>query len=114
LNVLFLIQSAAPPPYIMLLPDLETYALKGARMLSPACYKGKCFQCIWAAMAAAVVEYDWGVRQKYRFESFCYGPKSCKFYKMGRPCAVPYKDERSFHDDGCLDKILTQGRDWNK
>lgn len=98
------------PPYIMPLPDMETYAQRGARMLSPACYKGKCFQCIWAAMASVVIEYDWGVRQKYRFESFCYGPKSCKFYKMGKPRAVPYKDEGSFYDDGCLDEIITYGR----
>ncbi len=83
--------SCTAPPYIMPLPDLKTYALKGARVISPACYKGKCFQWIWAAMTAVVIEYDWGVRQKYWFESFCYGPKSCKFYKMGRPRAVPIK-----------------------
>ena len=30
----------------------------------------------------------WGVTQKFRYESFCYGPKSCKLYKMGKPRAV--------------------------
>lgn len=102
------------PPYVMPLPDMETYAQRGARMLSSSCYKGKCFQCIWATMATVVIEYDWGVRQKYRFESFCYGPKSCKFYKMGKPRAVPYKDEGSCYDDGCLDEILTEGRGWDE
>ena len=68
------------------------------------------FQCAWATMAAVAIEYEWGVRQKYRFESFCYGPKSCKFYKMGKPRAVPYKGESPSYDDGCLDEILTQDR----
>ncbi|NBG87198.1 hypothetical protein ISALK_01660 [Isachenkonia alkalipeptolytica] len=27
--------------------------------------------------------------KKYRFESFCYGPKSCKHYKLGRTSSVP-------------------------
>ena len=36
--------------------------------------------------------------------------KSCKFYKMGRPRAVPYKGDSSSFDDGCLDEILTEGR----
>ena len=31
-------------------------------------------------MAAVEIEYNWGVSKKYRFESFCYGPKSCKLY----------------------------------
>ena len=50
-------------------------------------WKGKCFQCAWANMAAVEIEYNWGVSKKYRFESFCYSPKSCKFYKMGKRCA---------------------------
>lgn len=99
------------PPYILPPPDMETYAQRGARMLSKTCYRGKCFQCIWATMAAVAIEYEWGIRQKFRFESFCYGPKSCKYYKMGAPRAVPYKGEGSCYDDGCLDEILTEGRD---
>ncbi|MCX5814842.1 MAG: hypothetical protein NTX75_01180 [Proteobacteria bacterium] len=26
---------------------------------------------------------------KYRFEAFCYGPKSCSFYKSGKVRTVP-------------------------
>lgn len=99
-----------PPPYLAPLPDMATYGRRGARMLSSSCYKGKCFRCVWAAMAAVAIEYDWGVQQKYRFESFCYGPKSCPYYKMGRPRAVPYKGDSPSYDDGCLDEILTEGR----
>jgi len=105
--------SNSPPPYILPPPDMETYAKRGARMLSKSCYKGKCFQCIWATMAAVAIEYEWGISQKFRFESFCYGPKSCKFYKMGSPRAVPYKGEGSDYDDGALDEILTENRGWD-
>lgn len=50
-------------------------------------------------------------KQKYRFESFCYGSKNCKLYKMGKPRAVPYKDCGSSYDEGWLDEICTENRD---
>ena len=46
-------------------------------------------------------------------EGFCYGPKSCKNYAMGRPRAVPYKDCGSSYDDGWLDDICTENRGWD-
>lgn len=91
-------------------PDLATYAWRGARMLDAKCWKNKCFQCKWAAMANVAIEYDFGVSQKHRFESFCYGPKNCKFYKMGRARAVPYKGRGSVLDEGWLDEICTENR----
>jgi hypothetical protein len=101
-----------PPPYLISPPDMATYKLRGARMLALNSYKGKCFQCAWAAMAAVEIEYNWGKTKKYRFESFCYGPTSCDFYKMGRARAVPYFDESgSFYDDGALDEIFMGNRD---
>lgn len=99
-----------PPPFIKEPPDMDVYERRGARMLSVKNYKGKCFQCIWATMSAVEIEYNWGVSKKYRFESFCYGPKSCKLYKMGKPRAVPYKDCGSFYDEGWLDNICTENR----
>lgn len=100
-----------PPPYLIEPPDMATYEERGARMLSAASYRGKCFQCAWATMSAVEIEYNWGVSKKYRFESFCYGPKSCKLYKMGKPRAVPYKDCGSFYDEGWLDDLCTERRD---
>lgn len=99
-----------PPPYLIEPPDMATYERRGARMLSVASYKGKCFPCAWATMSAVEIEYNWGVSKKYRFESFCYGPKSCRLYKMGKPRAVPYKDCESVYDDGGLDHICTEQR----
>jgi hypothetical protein len=62
----------------------------------------------------ANVEIQWDFDKdikKYRFETFCYGPKSCKCYKMGRPRSVPYKNRSSVLDDGCLDDLCTEGRE---
>ena len=101
------------PPWKITPPDLHTYEWRGARMLSLSCWRGKCFQCIWANMASVAIEYDWGKSQKWRFESFCYGPKSCKFYKMGKARSVPYKDRGSHLDDGGLDEICTENRGWD-
>ncbi len=101
---------STPPPYLIPPPDLATYEWRGARMLSTRRYKGICFQCAWATMAAVAIEYDWGVSQKFRFESFCYGPKSCKFYQMGKPRPVPYKGDSPSYDEGWLDEICTERR----
>ena len=102
-----------PPPYLIEPPDMATYEERGARMLNTTSYKGKCFQCVWATMSAVEIEYDWGVSKKYRFESFCYGPKSCKLYKMGRPRAVPYKGDGATYDEGWLDDICSERRGWD-
>ena len=102
------------PPWAGDPPGMATYEWRGCRVLSKACWKGKCFTCKWAAMANVTIEYDWGVKQKWRFESFCYGPKSCKLYKRGAEPMVLYKGDDSFPDrHGGFDKIFTENRDWD-
>ena len=91
-------------------PELSVYNWRGCRMLDSRSWKGKCFTCKWACMANVAIEYNWGISQKFRFESFCYGPKNCKLYKMGKPRAVPYKDCGSDYDTGWLDDICTENR----
>ncbi len=98
------------PPFRSEVPDLYTYAWRGCRMLDRTCFKKKCFQCKWAAMANVTIEYNFGKTQKHRFESFCYGPLSCRFYKMGRPRAVPYQGKDSDYDDGWLDELCVENR----
>lgn len=63
---------------------MSVYDWRGCRMLDKKCWSGKCKTCKWACVANVTIEYNWGVTQKFRFESFCYGPKSCKNYKMPR------------------------------
>lgn len=101
-----------PPPWVTMPPSLQIYEERGARMLSRSLWKTKCFQCIWANMANAEIQWDFDKDiKKYRFETFCYGPKSCKYYKMGRPRSVPYKNRDSALDDGYLDVLCTDERD---
>ncbi len=105
----------SPPPWIMPLPDMQTYEGRGARMLSLSLWKTKCFPCVWASMSNVEIIWDFDKKiSKYRFESFCYGPKSCKLYKMGRPRAVPYKGRDSALDEGWLDDLCTEGRDYDE
>jgi len=105
---------ASPPPWRILPPDMRTYEARGARMLSKNLWKTKCFQCIWANMSNVEIIWDFDRKiSKYRFESFCYGPKSCKLYKMGRARSVPYKG-RSSMDTGWLDDLCTEGRDYDE
>ena len=99
-----------PPPWTDATPELSVYDWRGCRMLDKGRWGGKCFTCKWAAMANVTIEYNWGYTQKFRFESFCYGPKNCKLYAMGKPRAVPYKDCGSYYDDGWLDDISTENR----
>ena len=104
----------AKSPWIGEVPELMVYVRRGCRMLDSRSWKTNCFQCKWACMANVAIEYNWGITQKFRYESFCYGPKSCKLYKMGRPRAVPYKDCGSYYDEGWLDDICTEQRGYDE
>lgn len=99
-------------PFTGILPKMDVYEYRGARMLSKSLWKGKCFTCYWATMANVEIQWDFDKDiKKYRFESFCYGPKSCKYYKPGRARSVPYKNRDSALDDGCLDEMCTENRE---
>ena len=101
-------------PWICSLPNLDVYEERGARMLSKSLWKNRCFTCIWATMANVEIQWDFDKNiKRYRFESFCYGPKSCTQYKMGRVRSVPYKNRESSIDDGYLDELCTEEREWD-
>lgn len=102
------------PPFTDEVEPLATYAYRQCRMLDARRYKSKCLPCKWAAMANVIIEYDFGRSQRLRYESFCYGPKSCPLYTMGRPRAVPYKDMGSVCDEGWLDEDMTAHRNWDE
>jgi hypothetical protein len=94
------------PPWIMMPPSMQTYEERGSRMLDKKLWKTKCFKCVWANMANVEIQWDFDKDiKKYRFETFCYGPRSCKFYKMGRARSVPYKNRESAIDNGYLDGL---------
>ncbi len=98
-------------PWIMMPPQMHVYELRGARLLSKKLWETKCFKCIWANMANVEVQWDFDREvKKYRFETFCYGPTSCRLYKMGRGRSVAYKNRGSVIDDGTLDEHCTADR----
>ena len=108
------LQAAEPvrtqAPFTGNLYDLATYRRRGCRMLSDRIWKGKCFPCKWANMAAVTIEYNFGKSQKHRFETFCYGPEDCPLYAMGRKRGVPYIHESGIFDEGWIDDICLQYR----
>jgi hypothetical protein len=107
--------AAHPPPWKMESPPIETYSWRGARQLSASSYKGKCFPCVWANMSAVEMVWDFDRQvSKYRFESFCYGPKSCKLYTMGKARSVTYKGRGASYDTGWLDDLCTERRDFDE
>jgi hypothetical protein len=74
-----------PPPWHGVPPELEIYRQRGHRRLDPRTYEGKCKSCIWGChMPVEIIIDHWKPTQKqYRFETFCYGPRSCGLYKAG-------------------------------
>jgi len=101
-------------PWAGSLPKMDVYEYRGARMLSKSLWKGICFTCYFAAMSNVEIQWDFDRNiKKYRFESFCYGPKSCKYYKPGKARVVPYKNRDSALDTGWLDDICTENREWD-
>jgi hypothetical protein len=73
-----------PPPWHGLPPDLETYRRRGHRRLSIRTYRRKCVSCIWGCtMPVKMLVDPWDPSFRYRYETFCYGPKSCHYYKPG-------------------------------
>lgn len=76
-----------PPPWRGIAPPIEVYRQRGHRRLASQTYESRCVSCIWGArMPVEMIIDQWNPdRKKYRFETFCYGPKSCSSYKAG-PC----------------------------
>jgi hypothetical protein len=74
-----------PPPWHGVPPELEIYRQRGHRRLDPRTYEAKCKSCIWGCrMPVEIIVDHWNPSKKqYRFETFCYGPKSCSLYKAG-------------------------------
>lgn len=61
----------ASEPWSNDVPALAVYDWWGYRMLDARTYRGKCFTCKWDCMANVAIKYNWGISQKFRFESFC-------------------------------------------
>ena len=101
------------PPYSGVAPALEVYRERGHRRLQPAVYGKSCMPCIWGCrMPVDIIIDHWNPdRRKYRFETFCYGPKSCRFYRAGPTRKVPGRKGMTWEEEDWVDEEATAHRD---
>jgi len=80
-----------PPPWQGVPPPLEVYRERGHRRLAARTFQEKCWSCIWGCqMAVEMVIDQWNPsRRRYRTETFCYGPLSCRLYQAGPMRTAP-------------------------
>jgi hypothetical protein len=99
-------QEFDPPPWLGVPPDMETYRARGHRRLDARTYEAKCTACIWGCkMAVEMIIDQWKPSQKrYRNETFCYGPKSCLFYKAGPTRKVPGRKGMTWEEEDWVDE----------
>jgi len=100
------------PPFLGVPPDLETYRSRGHRRLDTRTYEAKCTICIWGCrMPVDMIIDQWNPSKKrYRFETFCYGPKSCSFYRPGPTRKVPGRKGMSYTEENWVDEDATAHR----
>jgi hypothetical protein len=100
-----------PPPWHGVTPDLETYQWRGHRRLSARTYNSRCQSCIWGCrMAVEMIIDPWNPKMRYRFETFCYGPKSCGYYKAGPRRIVPGRKGMRWEEPDWVDEQETAHR----
>ncbi|MFC2173679.1 hypothetical protein ACFLU6_13775 [Acidobacteriota bacterium] len=95
-----------PPPWLGNPPKLEVYRQRGHQRLNAKTYKAKCYPCIWGCrMAVEMIVDHWNPQKKrFRFETFCYGPKSCPFYKAGPTRKVPGRHGMTWEEEDWVDE----------
>lgn len=101
------------PPWLGIPPDLATYRQRGHRRLDARAYAAKCKTCIWGCLMAVEMIVDhWNPRQRrYRIETFCYGPKSCHFYRAGATRKVPGRQGMTWEEPEWVDEEATSHRE---
>ncbi len=104
-------KSPPGPPFHGVPPDLPTYRQRGHRRLDPRTYEARCTSCIWGCRMPVELLIDpWNPSYRYRFETSCYGPKSCTFYKAGAPRKVPGRKGMTYIEEDCVDGDATAHR----
>ena len=109
-------ESEEPPPWTGIAPDLEIYRQRGHRRLAARTYDLKCKGCIWGCkMPVEIIIDHWNPsKRKYRFETFCYGPKSCSLYSPGPTRKVPGRRGMTWEEEDWIDEEATAHRSENE
>jgi hypothetical protein len=94
------------PPWFGVAPEFSVYRQRGHRRLDVRTYEAKCSSCIWGCwMAVEMIIDQWNPgKKRYRYETFCYGPKSCSFYKAGPTRKVPGRKGMSWEEEDWVDE----------
>lgn len=105
--------AAAGLPCVGTPTDLDTYRSRGHRRLAAKTYDTTCFVCIWGCrMPVEMIVDHWNPSQKrYRFETFCYGPKNCVHYRAGGKRKVPGRKGMSYTEEDWVDEEATAHRE---
>jgi hypothetical protein len=100
------------PPWNDVPVTLEEYRERGHRRLSAKTYENRCQCCKWGCrMPIEIIIDHWNPRLKrYRFETFCYGPKSCQLYKAGPKRIVPGRKGMTWEEPDWIDEESTGHR----
>ena len=101
-----------PPPWLGVPPELAIYRERGHRRLDAKTYEARCSSCLWGCrMPVEMIIDQWNPSQKrYRFETFCYGPKSCSAYRAGPTRKVPGRRGMSWEEEDWIDEDATAHR----
>lgn len=103
------------PPWQGIASALEIYQERGYRRLSPCTYREKCMPCIWGCLKPVKIIIDlWSQHLDYRYETFCYGPKSCSFYQAGATRKVPGRGGKVWEEKDWVDEATTRHRRKNE
>lgn len=104
--------SSEPPPWLGAPPPLPVYRERGHRRLAARTYEVKCSACIWSCRMPVEITIDqWNPQQKrYRFETFCYGPRACSSYSPGPIRKVPGRRGMSYEEEDWIDEEATAHR----
>ena len=105
-------EPSIPPPWTDLAIDLEIYRERGHRRLNATTYDKNCRPCKWGCrMAVEMIIDHWNPSKKrFRTETFCYGPKSCAFYKAGATRKVPGRKGMTWEEEDWIDEEETAHR----
>jgi len=107
-----LAEETPPPPWRVVPSPLAVYRERGHRRLAARTYEEKCTTCIFGChMAVEMIVDQWNPTQRrYRTETFCYGPRSCPFYRSGPARKVPGRRGMTYTEEDWVDEEATSHR----
>jgi len=100
------------PPFLGVPPELIIYRERGHRRLNAKTYVSKCLTCLWGCkMPVEIILDNWNPsKKKHRFETFCYGPKSCSLYRPGPTRKLPGRGGATWEEEDWVDEDATSHR----